>query len=116
MPPNWPSVLISAMPPHLVRLQTGIHLLPAIEGLLRNANMTNQLGHRQARFGLFQHRHNLLDTEAFAFHRTAPFNSKSPPKTRLHHGTVYWGAAHSHRRQKLKSRFHMRADSARLCN
>ncbi|MBU9693226.1 hypothetical protein KTF23_25680, partial [Burkholderia multivorans] len=56
----------------------------------------------------FQHRHNLLDTEALAFHRTAPFILKKsaensltswhcllgaahPPKTRLHHGTVYWG-------------------------
>jgi hypothetical protein len=38
---------------------------------------------------LFQHRHDLLDTEAFAFHRTVPFPAKSPPKTRLHHGTVY---------------------------
>ncbi|WP_206998528.1 hypothetical protein [Trinickia mobilis] len=44
-----------------------------------------------ARFCLFQDRDNLLDTEAFAFHRTAPFPSKSLPKTRLHHGTVYRG-------------------------
>ncbi|WP_219723793.1 hypothetical protein, partial [Burkholderia sp. WAC0059] len=29
-----------------------------------------------ARFGLLQHSHNLLDTKAFAFHRTAPFLRK----------------------------------------
>jgi hypothetical protein len=41
------------------------------------------LGHRHARFGLFQHRHDLLDTEAFAFHRTAPFPSKGGRSIRV---------------------------------
>nr|WP_230954514.1 hypothetical protein [Burkholderia cepacia] len=51
--------------------------------LLRNAHATNQFRYRHACFGRFQHRHNLLDTEALVFHRTAPFILKKSAENSL---------------------------------
>ncbi|MDN7935657.1 hypothetical protein QZM52_30720, partial [Burkholderia metallica] len=47
----------------------------------------------------FQHRHNLLDTEALAFHRTAPFILKKSAENSLTSWHCLLGAAQYNRRR-----------------
>nr|WP_269114304.1 hypothetical protein [Burkholderia pseudomultivorans] len=58
--------------------------------------MTNQFCYRHACFGLFQHRHNLLDTEALAFHRTGSFILEKSAENSLTSWHCLLGAAHLH--------------------
>ncbi|MDN7936399.1 hypothetical protein QZM52_34530, partial [Burkholderia metallica] len=50
----------------------------------------------------FQHRHNLLDTEALAFHHTAPFILKKSAENSLTSWHCLLGAAHRGRSPRLK--------------
>ena len=48
--------------------QAGISPLPAIERLLGNPEMTDEVRNRGSQLRPFEHRHDVLDTEACAFH------------------------------------------------
>jgi hypothetical protein len=63
-------VLVLELPhlPNLIRLQASIRFLPAIESLLTDADLANQLGDRQASLRLLQHRHKLLDCKPLSLH------------------------------------------------
>ncbi|MUV21469.1 hypothetical protein GNZ25_08710 [Burkholderia thailandensis] len=67
--------------------------------------MTNQFRYRHACFGLFQHRHNLLDTEARAFHSTAPFILKKSAENSLTSWHCLLGAAHNVLAKNVRSAF-----------
>jgi len=67
---------------HLVGLHPRVLLLPAIERLLRNADLPNQVGHRHPKLGLFEHGDDLLDRKLLAFHDKLlpPLLGRSLPK------------------------------------
>src|SRR4029453_12083667 len=60
----------------LIGLQACILLLPAVEGLLADADLADELRHRHPELGLLEHRHDLLDRKTATSHDT----SSSPPR------------------------------------
>ena len=58
--------------PNLIRLQARILLFPAIEGLLRDIDLPDQIRNRKTQVRLFQSRNDLLDLKSLALHRQSP--------------------------------------------
>ena len=54
--------------PDLLRFQSPIPLLPPAESLLSNPEVADEVGNWGPNLRLLEYRHNLLDTESFAFH------------------------------------------------
>ena len=59
-------------PPQLADAQPAIHLLPAVERLLRSPQKTDDLGHRRAPFCPLQRKRNLLSRDLDLFKSQLP--------------------------------------------
>lgn len=80
--PFQPGILLRELLelPNVVRFQPGILLLPPIKELLRDADLPDQVGNRQAQLGLRQHRNDLLHREPH-LHGQSPHPAwGNPPK------------------------------------
>ena len=69
----------------LLRLKPAILLLPAIEGLLRNPHLPDQVGHIQPHLHLLQNRNNLPSRKPLLLHSRSPLfkDGKSAEKLTL---------------------------------
>ena len=56
----------------LLKLKPAILLLPAIEGLFRDPDLPDQVGHSQPRLRLFQNQNNLLSLKPLLLHSRSP--------------------------------------------
>lgn len=69
----------------LLRLKPAILLLPAMEGLLRNPHLPDQVGHIQPHLRLLQNRNNLPSRKPLLLHSRSPLfkDGKSAEKLTL---------------------------------
>ncbi len=89
-----PAVLVLQLPrlPDLVRLQAYVLLLPAIEGLLADPHLPDQLGHRYTNLSLFQHSDDLVHRKTLLIGKIlSPQWAQFWPKTNIYRGSKYPG-------------------------
>ena len=86
----------------LLRLKPAILLLPAMEGLLRNPHLPDQVGHSQPHLRLLQNRNNLPSRKTLLLHSRSPLfqgeirqktNIKSGPFCQCHLKAIKVGSA-----------------------
>ena len=58
---------------NLISLQSLVLFLPAIQRLLRDSHLADQLRHRHAQLSLLQHRHDLFHGKTLSLHGKSPF-------------------------------------------
>ena len=81
---------------HLVCLQTGIYLLPAIEGLLGDPDLAAYVAYGHPSGDLLQQRRNLLDRKALLLHGTPSWPmGRIVPRNTPSEWTEKPGAPHS---------------------